>query len=157
MMPVKTMALRHAVATLVCACLVCSTGSVGAQGGAQGTSQPRPTVRAGTELVTVNVVVRDRTGAVVRGLGLNDFVVTEDGKPQSITSFDFEELDREDAPPAPEQQTPGPILEKLPAHPLPARPATVSATGVPAAAPAAALPAAAPAAKLDMRGRRLIA
>ena len=66
--------------------------------------QPSPVFRSGTELVLVNVVVRDRSGNVVRGLTRDDFTVTEDDKPQTITSFDFEELDqarrRRDAAPA---------------------------------------------------------
>jgi len=70
----------------------------------------RPVFRAATELVLVNVVVRDRSGAVVRGLTRDDFVVTEDDKPQQITSFDFEDLDREDAAPAVEPAQP--VLEK---------------------------------------------
>ena len=49
--------------------------------------------RSGTELVLVNVVVRDKSGAVVRSLSRDDFTVIEDDKPQTITSFDFEELD----------------------------------------------------------------
>jgi VWFA-related protein len=132
--------LAFARTLLVCAGLVGLTGSPRAQRG----DQPRPVFRAGTELVTVNVVVRDRNGAVVRGLGRNDFVVTEDARPQTISSFDFEELDREDAAPGPAQETSGPILERRPAHPDPARPA---------AGPSES---AGPAAKLDMRGRRLI-
>ncbi len=41
-----------------------------------------------------NVVVRDKTGAVVRGLTANDFTVEENGKRQQITSFDFESVDQ---------------------------------------------------------------
>src|SRR5438132_4325157 len=59
---------------------------------AQTPSQPRQVFRSGTELVLVNVVVRDKSGAVVRNLSRDDFTVTEDDKPQTITSFDFEEL-----------------------------------------------------------------
>jgi VWFA-related protein len=97
----------------------------------------QPLFRSGTELVLVNVVVRDRTGAVVRGLTRADFSIVEDDKPQTITSFDFEELDRPDAAaPTADVQ---PVLPKKPA----ARPAT-------AALSAPAAPA------IDMRGRRLI-
>jgi len=56
------------------------------------TGQPGPIFRSGTELVLVNAVVRDRNGAPVRGLSASDFTVTEDGRPQQIQSFDFEEL-----------------------------------------------------------------
>jgi len=105
---------------------------------------PGRVFRSGTELVLVNVVVRDKSGAVVRDLKQDDFTVTEDDKPQQITSFDFEELDKPDrdvepAAPAPDK----PVLEKKPA---PARAAT--APVAPAAAPERP--------KVDMRGRRLI-
>ena len=60
---------------------------------AQAPRQPGTVFRTGTELVLVNVVVRDRSGAVVRGLTRDDFSISEDDKPQTVTSFDFEELD----------------------------------------------------------------
>ncbi len=42
-----------------------------------------------------NVVVRDKkTGAMVKGLTEKDFTVLENGKPQQITSFDFESVDQ---------------------------------------------------------------
>jgi VWFA-related protein len=96
---------------------------------------PRAVFRSGTELVLVNVVVRDRSGAVVRGLTRDDFSITEDDKPQTITSFDFEELDRV-APAAAE-----------PPSILPERPATRSAASAPAVSVAP---------EIDMHGRRLI-
>ena len=98
--------------------------------------RPQPVFHSGTELVTVNVVVRDKSGAVVRGLSQDDFIVTEDDKSQQITSFDFEELDRTDVTPA--EQEPTIILPKQ----APAR-----------AAVAVAAP---PPVKVDMHGRRLI-
>jgi VWFA-related protein len=54
--------------------------------------QPRPVFRTNTQLVSVDVIVRDNAGAVVRGLTAKDFEVTEDGKPQEIRSFSFEEI-----------------------------------------------------------------
>jgi VWFA-related protein len=56
--------------------------------------QPRtkPTFRTATQLVSVDVIVRDGSGAIVRGLTANDFEVTEDGKAQEIRSFSFEEI-----------------------------------------------------------------
>jgi VWFA-related protein len=59
----------------------------------QGGSQPKPTFKSGLDMVIVNVVVRDKDGNPVRGLTLKDFTVLEDGKPQAISTFDFEELD----------------------------------------------------------------
>jgi VWFA-related protein len=59
---------------------------------AQAPPQPRPTFRAGTQLISVDVVVRDRSGSVVRGLTADDFDVSEDGRPQEIRSFVFAEI-----------------------------------------------------------------
>jgi VWFA-related protein len=41
----------------------------------------------------VNVVVRDKQGKPVTGLKAEDFTLLEEGKPQKISSFDFENLD----------------------------------------------------------------
>jgi VWFA-related protein len=52
------------------------------------------TLTVNSDLVLTNVVVRDRkTGEVVRGLTAKDFTVLENGKPQQISSFDFESVD----------------------------------------------------------------
>src|SRR5262245_19559531 len=61
-------------------------------------AQQRSVFRSGTELVLVNVVVRDKRGAVIRNFSRDDFTVTEDDKLQTITSFDFEELAPSPAP-----------------------------------------------------------
>lgn len=71
---------------------------------AQG-QQPAVRFRGSVDVVRVDVVVRDRQGKVVRGLKASDFEITEDGKPQSVTTFDFEEILTtapavSDAPPA---------------------------------------------------------
>src|SRR5712675_799274 len=89
---------------------------------AQTPRPPTQVFRSGTELVLVNVVVRDKSGAVVRNLSRDDFTVSEDDKPQTITSFDFEELDKADAilAAAPEAQV------VLPLKPV-ARPADAAA------------------------------
>jgi VWFA-related protein len=46
-----------------------------------------------THLVVEAVTVRDKNGKVVGGLKKEDFVVTEDGKPQEIKFFDIENVD----------------------------------------------------------------
>lgn len=48
--------------------------------------------RGSVDVVRVDVIVRDGNGNVVRGLTAADFQITEDGKPQAITTFDFEEI-----------------------------------------------------------------
>src|SRR4029453_11140591 len=54
----------------------------------QADAQQRPTFPAQAELVTVDVVVTDKSGAPVVGLRREDFTVTEDGPAQQIASFD---------------------------------------------------------------------
>jgi VWFA-related protein len=49
--------------------------------------------RARTELVLVNVTVRDKDGNFVRTLKPEDFTILEDNKPQKIASFDLENTD----------------------------------------------------------------
>lgn len=51
------------------------------------------TFRVATDLVLVNVTVRDKAGNFVRGLSRDDFNVVEDNKPQRLVSFDVENVD----------------------------------------------------------------
>ncbi|MGH9674590.1 MAG: VWA domain-containing protein, partial [Bryobacteraceae bacterium] len=60
-----------------------------------------PIFRTTTNLVVVDVFVRDRSGKGIPNLKKEDFVVLEDGKPQQITIFDFQRLDGVAPPPAP--------------------------------------------------------
>ena len=60
-----------------------------------GTTQPVFTLRVNSDVVLTNVVARNkRTGEVVRDLKATDFTVLENGKPQAITSFDFQNIDQ---------------------------------------------------------------
>jgi len=50
--------------------------------------------KANAELVLTNVVVRDaKTGEFVHGLKQSDFTILENGKPQQISTFDFQTVD----------------------------------------------------------------
>src|SRR5262245_12456546 len=51
------------------------------------------TLKTSTEVVLVNVTVRDKDGAFVRDLKPEDFTIVEDGKPQKILSIDVENTD----------------------------------------------------------------
>lgn len=51
-----------------------------------------PVFRTSANLVIVTVFVRDRQGKPVTGLRKEDFVLTENGKPQTISVFDFQQL-----------------------------------------------------------------
>jgi VWFA-related protein len=53
------------------------------------------TLKVNSDLVLTNIVVRDKkTGEVVRGLKQSDFTILENGKPQKISTFDFESVDQ---------------------------------------------------------------
>src|SRR6516164_9944389 len=58
-----------------------------------------PIFRTGTNLVTIDVTVRDKTGKVIEGLKATDFAIFEDGKQQKLSVFDFQKLSVEPAPP----------------------------------------------------------
>src|ERR1700678_1698103 len=58
-------------------------------------SQQAYTLKVNSDLCLTNFVVRDKkTGEGVRGLKASDFQVLENGKPQSIISFDFQSVDQ---------------------------------------------------------------
>jgi VWFA-related protein len=51
---------------------------------------PRPTFSAEVEVVNVLVTVRDKKGGIVKDLGKEEFTLSEDGRPQTITYFSRE-------------------------------------------------------------------
>jgi VWFA-related protein len=61
------------------------------QPGGSTTSQP-PVFRSGTRLVVETVSVKDKDGKPIEGLTAKDFVVTEDGVPQTISFVEFQRL-----------------------------------------------------------------
>jgi len=99
---------------------------------------PRATFKSGLDLVVVNVVVRDKDGKLVRGLTRGDFVVMEDGRPQTVSSFDFEEIENASLPSMETTTVLGAIAQPG------------------AAAPAAAAASEAVRPTVDMKDRRLI-
>ena len=92
---------------------------------------------AESDLVLVNVTVRDKSGKFVPGLKPEDFTVFEDNKPQKIVSFDVENVDA------------APALDVAQAKPLP-EPASGQTSPAASAADAAAQLAA------QFKDRRLI-
>jgi VWFA-related protein len=60
-----------------------------------------------SDLVLVNVTVRDKSGNFVQGLKPENFTILEDNKPQKIVSFDVENVDA------------APVLDVAQAKPLP--------------------------------------
>lgn len=56
------------------------------------------TFKSTSNLVILNVTVKDKSGKLTEGLKKEDFVVLEDGKPQQIAVFDMEKLGTEALP-----------------------------------------------------------
>jgi len=73
---------KQVVLRLIGAALLFGTVALGAQ-----QQTPRPEFRAGTDIVTLDVVVLDKNRKPVRGLTAADFVVTEQRDRQEIVSF----------------------------------------------------------------------
>jgi VWFA-related protein len=106
---------RWLAAIVAVAMLTVWTGSTAAQQ----PQQPPPVFRAGAQLTVVDVTVRDSNGRALEGLTANDFSLTEDGVPQTISFLEFQRIDG--APAAPPQPAPAPPR----AEPIiPARPVT---------------------------------
>lgn len=105
---------------------------------AQTPNAPRPTFSATTNLVVVDVTVSDASGKPITNLTKDDFVLLEDGKPQTLLSCDLQKLETKPLPP-PESG----LKTRDTAAPVPPKPA-------PAPAPASTDP------EAKYRDRRLI-
>jgi VWFA-related protein len=77
--------------------------------------EPNVTFRSSTNLVVVSVVVRDRSGAPIEGLKPENFTILENGKPQAISIFEFQQLS--DAPAGEATVTPAADSVQQPAAP----------------------------------------
>ena len=66
---------------------------------AQAQAPQTATFTSNTNLVIVDVTVRDKAGQPIAGLKASDFTVLEDGKPQKISVFEFQKLSDEPEPP----------------------------------------------------------
>ena len=60
----------------------------------------QPTFRAGTRLIVEEVTVKDKDGKPIEGLTAKDFIVTEDGEPQTISFVEFQRLSNSSEPSA---------------------------------------------------------
>src|ERR1700722_2705752 len=78
--------------------------------------QSEPRLRSESDLVLVNVTVRDKNGNFVQGLKPENFTILEDNKPQKVLSFDVENVDA--VPPQDVAQV-KPLAE-VPGQPAPA-------------------------------------
>jgi VWFA-related protein len=103
------------------------------------------TFKVNSNLVTVNVEVKDRAGKPVESLKASDFEVLENGKPQRVAVFEFQRLEKD----APAPTGTAVIVENNPNAPAP-KPEAAAPTG-------AAIISASKPGELRYRDRRLIA
>ena len=54
--------------------------------------KPPATIRVGDRVVVEEVTVKDKSGKPIEGLTANDFILTEDGVPQTISFVEFQQL-----------------------------------------------------------------
>src|SRR5262245_30844034 len=98
----------------------------------------QPVFRSGAQLTIVDVTVTDKSGRPIEGLTENDFTITEDGVPQTISLVAYQRVDGGDAGALP------------PLPPIPSRPpSTVAPTVQPQIT-------ASPAGEIRYRNRRLL-
>ena len=55
-------------------------------------AQASQAIRVATKLVIEEVTVKDKGGKSIGGLSANDFILTEDGVPQTISFVEFQQL-----------------------------------------------------------------
>jgi VWFA-related protein len=106
----------------------------------------QPTFRTGSLLIVETVTVKDKDGNAIEGLTPNDFTLTEDGEPQTISFVEFQRL------PGPGQSTVS-TLPGAPAAPTLSPPPTAGAVVAP---PTQAMLAVPPPGDTRYRDRRLL-
>src|SRR5271170_8427537 len=55
--------------------------------------QSSAVLRSSSDLVRIDVEVTDKSGKPIKGLTANQFTITDEGKPQAITSFSFADIE----------------------------------------------------------------
>src|SRR5204862_325963 len=74
----------------------------------------QPTFRAATRLTIVDVTVTGKDGRPIEALTANDFTLTEDGVPQTISLVAFQRVDAVDAATTVQSPTPAPSPPPVP-------------------------------------------
>jgi len=84
--------MRRTLALFSIWLLAVSAQQGGPQGGSNSAGAPRGTVTFSTtrQLVVEDVIVKARDGSPIDNLKASDFQVTEDGKPQQISVFEYQ-------------------------------------------------------------------
>jgi VWFA-related protein len=86
--------MRAAIALILAAQL-----AFPAQQNAPGTPKGAYNFEVTTQLVIVNLSVKDKSGNLIEGLKASDFTIAEDGKPQQIKVFEYQRLEDAVLPP----------------------------------------------------------
>ena len=104
--------MRPIIASLLAALM--ALPALPQQGANQTLSAKAPTtvIKTTTQLVVVDVTLKDKNGNPAKGLKASDFVVYEDGKKQELKICEYQELEETINPPAPvpAKILPGPPL-----------------------------------------------
>ena len=90
---------------LAALCLLCSV-SLSAR-------QEQFTIQVNTKLIVETVSVTGKDGKPIEGLTKDDFTLTEDGVPQTISVFEFEKLDDSVSPPSSATSTTAPAASRI--------------------------------------------
>ncbi len=102
---------------------------------ASGQAQEPAVFTSDTNLVIIPVTVKDKSGKVMPGLKKEDFTILEDGKPQKIAVFDFQQLEGDvSLPPVPAVKPVPEAAPAAPAAPAPPKPKTAAAAPTPTTA-----------------------
>jgi VWFA-related protein len=124
--------MRAMIATLMSGLLVVSAQPPQTQEAAQTAppAAPKGVVKFGatTQLVVVDVTVKDKSGNPIKGLKPADFNITEDGKKQDIKIFTFQELEETVNPEPVPAKAAAPAPKAPDAPPTPAAPVVKSVT-----------------------------
>jgi VWFA-related protein len=59
----------------------------------QAAQQPSSVLRSSSDLVRIDVAVTDKSGKPIKNLSAKQFTVTDEGKPQAITSFSYADIE----------------------------------------------------------------
>jgi VWFA-related protein len=70
-----------------------------APGFGQQSDDKTPIFKSNSNLVIVDVTAKDKAGNLIQGLKQEDFTVLEDGKPQKISTFEYQQITTEPEPP----------------------------------------------------------
>jgi len=111
--------MRPILVTLLAGLLLALSAQQGAPtGNTTGIPKGGYKFEANVQLVIVNVSAKDKNGKPLEGLKASDFTVTEDGKAQKVSVFEFQRLEQTPAP-APVEAPPA-LQQRIQAADLPA-------------------------------------